>query len=419
MDLETMINEITDFLIRRNINNKHIETVESVHLYSVYFKILNTVRPRRLLNLSADISFLLGIEKIEIQIAEQQANTICIAIPKEKRDTIDFEKTLKSKIFKEYSGDLKFILGQDIKGNMIIKDLCDMTHLLIAGQTGSGKSVFLNSLICGMITNKDIDFIMVDTKKVELSLYENLNSLLFPLCANGEQTISALSWAVNEMNKRYDLLQEKKVRNINEYNSIPKIKKMRRIVIIIDELADLMMQSSKQVETLICRIAQLSRACGIHLVIATQRPSHEILTGLIKANLPTKIAFAVSSRVNSRVILDKGGAEKLLGKGDMLFMSADNQELERLQGVYISTEKIMEYVDKANSKTKKATKKQDILIDTIIEYLKQKKDKTITSAELEQVFKITEQESSKILKKLEDLGFVGEYNLFSPRLIFV
>ena len=409
MDLETMINEITDFLIRRNINNKHIETVESVHLYSVYFKILNTVRPRRLLNLSADISFLLGIEKIEIQIAEQQANTICIAIPKEKRDTIDFEKTLKSKIFKEYSGDLKFI----------IKDLCDMTHLLIAGQTGSGKSVFLNSLICGMITNKDIDFIMVDTKKVELSLYENLNSLLFPLCANGEQTISALSWAVNEMNKRYDLLQEKKVRNINEYNSIPKIKKMRRIVIIIDELADLMMQSSKQVETLICRIAQLSRACGIHLVIATQRPSHEILTGLIKANLPTKIAFAVSSRVNSRVILDKGGAEKLLGKGDMLFMSADNQELERLQGVYISTEKIMEYVDKANSKTKKATKKQDILIDTIIEYLKQKKDKTITSAELEQVFKITEQESSKILKKLEDLGFVGEYNLFSPRLIFV
>lgn len=419
MDLETMINEITDFLIRKNINNKHIETVESVHLYSVYFKILNTVRPRRLLNLSADISFLLGIEKIEIQIAEQQANTICIAIPKEKRDTIDFEKTLKSKIFKEYSGDLKFILGQDIKGNMIIKDLCDMTHLLIAGQTGSGKSVFLNSLICGMITNKDIDFIMVDTKKVELSLYENLNSLLFPLCTNGEQTISALSWAVNEMNKRYDLLQEKKVRNINEYNSIPKIKKMRRIVIIIDELADLMMQSSKQVETLICRIAQLSRACGIHLVIATQRPSHEILTGLIKANLPTKIAFAVSSRVNSRVILDKGGAEKLLGKGDMLFMSADNQELERLQGVYISTEKIIEYVEKANNKTKKVTKKQDILIDTIIEYLKQKKDKTITSAELEQVFKITEQESSEILKKLEDLGFIGEYNLFSPRLIFV
>lgn len=419
MDLETMINEITDFLIRKNINNKHIETVESVHLYSVYFKILNTVRPRRLLNLSADISFLLGIEKIEIQIAEQQANTICIAIPKEKRDTIDFEKTLKSKIFREYSGDLKFILGQDIKGNMIIKDLCDMTHLLIAGQTGSGKSVFLNSLICGMITNKDIDFIMVDTKKVELSLYENLNSLLFPLCTNGEQTISALSWAVNEMNKRYDLLQEKKVRNINEYNSIPKIKKMRRIVIIIDELADLMMQSSKQVETLICRIAQLSRACGIHLVIATQRPSHEILTGLIKANLPTKIAFAVSSRVNSRVILDKGGAEKLLGKGDMLFMSADNQELERLQGVYISTEKIIEYVEKANNKTKKVTKKQDILIDTIIEYLKQKKDKTITSAELEQVFKITEQESSEILKKLEDLGFIGEYNLFSPRLIFV
>lgn len=419
MNLETMIKEITDFLIRKNINNKHIETVESVHLYSVYFKILNTVRPKRLLSLSNDISFLLGIDKIEIQIAEQQANTICIAIPKEKRDIIDFEKVIKSKQFKTFDGELKFILGQDIKGNMIIKDLCDMTHLLIAGQTGAGKSVFLNSLICGIITNRNIDFIMVDTKKVELSLYENLNSLLFPLCTNGEQTISALSWAVNEMNKRYDLLQENHVRNIDEYNSIPKIKKMRRIVIIIDELADLMMQSGKEVETLICRIAQLSRACGIHLVIATQRPSHEILTGLIKANIPTKIAFAVSSRVNSRVILDKGGAEKLLGKGDMLFMGADNQDLERLQGVYISTEKIMEYVEKTNNKIKKVTKKQDILIDTVIEYLKQKQDKTITSAELEQVFKITEQESSKILKKLEDLGFVGEYNLFSPRLIFV
>ena len=413
-----MIQEISDFLIRQNINNKYIETVSSVHLYSVYFKILNTVKTRKLLSLSNDISFLIGVKKVEIQITES-ANTICIAIPKENRETIDFEKVIQSKEFKEYNGELKFVLGQNITGEIVIEDLVKMTHLLIAGQTGSGKSVFLNSLISSIATNKNVDFIMVDTKKVELSMYQNLNSLLFPVCTNGEQTVVALNWVVNEMTKRYSLFEKKQVRNIEEYNKITKTKKMNRIVIVIDELADLMMTSAKIVEALICRIAQLSRASGIHLVIATQRPSCEVLTGLIKANLPTRIAFAVNSKINSRVILDKNGAEQLLGKGDMLYLSADNTELERLQGVYISTQKVTEIVEKANTKLSKRVKKQDVLLEGVVEYIKKKKTKTITNAELEETFKISELQASQILMKLEKMKYVGEYNLFKPRTILI
>ena len=418
MDLETTIKDISDFLIRQKINNKHVKTIQSAHLDSVYYKILNTVKTRKILSLASDISFLIGVKKVEIKITDI-ANTICIAIPRAEKKILEFSKIIKSKQYKENKGDLKFILGENTDGDIIVKDLKDMTHLLIAGQTGSGKSVFLNSLISSLMQTKNVNFIMVDTKKVELSPYQDLNSLLFPLCTDGEQTISALSWVVNEMTKRYDIFKDKGVRNLDEYNNIPKIKKMKRIVVIIDELADLMMTSGKIVETLICRIAQLSRASGIHLVIATQRPSCDVLTGLIKANLPTRIAFSVSSKINSRVILDRCGAEQLLGQGDMVFLSADNQDLLRLQGVYISNNEIIDYVKKANEKNKVVVKKQDILIESIIDYLTNKKDKNITDAELEEVFKITETQASDIMNKLERQNIVGEYNLFSPRAIFI
>lgn len=418
MDLEIIIKEISDFMLRQNINNRYLETISSAHLNCVYYKILNTVKTTKLLKLSNDISFLIGIKKVEIKITDT-ANVIMVAIPKLERDTLLFQDIIKSKEYKESKAELKFILGQDINGKIIVKDLQDMPHLLIAGQTGSGKSVFLNSLICSLLQVKNLDFIMVDTKKVELSLYENLNNLLFPLCTDGEATVSALSWVVNEMKDRYDLFQKKQVRNIKEYNSIKRIKKMNKIVVIIDELADLMMTSSKQVETLICRIAQLSRACGIHLVIATQRPSHEVLTGLIKVNLPTRIAFSVNSKVNSRIILDTNGAEQLLGKGDMLFMSAESQDLIRLQGAFIPTNVIPSIIEKANEKISKRVKKQDILFETVVEYLKTKTEKTITNAEIEEVFSISEQKASEIITKLEKLGYVGEYNLFCPRKVLI
>lgn len=416
MDIKDIEIEIKDFLLRQNINNQYIKTVNSAHLYSIYYKILNTVKTRKLLSLQNDISFLIGVKKVKIEISDN-ANTICIRVPKTERDMVYFKDIVEQQCYKENNAELKVVLGQNTDGEIIIKDLVDMTHLLIAGQTGSGKSVFLNTVIASIINNKNTDFIMVDTKKVELSIYHNLNSLLFPVCTNCEQTIVALNWVVTEMTKRYSLFEKNGVRNIKEYNELHK-KKMNRIVIIVDELADLMMTSTKEVEGLICRIAQLSRASGIHLVIATQRPSHEILTGLLKANLPTRIAFAVNTKVNSRVILDRNGAEELLGKGDMLFLNG-NGDIERLQSTFITTEEVIELVENANKKLKKRIKKQDVLLESVIKYITRKKNKTITTTELQEVFKIGEMQASNIINDLEKMKYVGKYTLFSPRKILI
>lgn len=416
MDIKDIEIEIKDFLLRQNINNQYIETVNSAHLYSIYYKILNTVKTRKLLSLQNDISFLIGVKKVKIEISDN-ANTICIRVPKTERDMVYFKDIVEQQCYKENNAELKVVLGQNTDGEIIIKDLVDMTHLLIAGQTGSGKSVFLNTVIASIINNKNTDFIMVDTKKVELSIYHNLNSLLFPVCTNCEQTIVALNWVVTEMTKRYSLFERSGVRNIKEYNELHK-KKMNRIVIIVDELADLMMTSTKEVEGLICRIAQLSRASGIHLVIATQRPSHEILTGLLKANLPTRIAFAVNTKVNSRVILDRNGAEELLGKGDMLFLNG-NGDIERLQSTFITTEEVIELVENANKKLKKRIKKQDVLLESVIKYITRKRNKTITTTELQEVFKIGEMQASNIINDLEKMKYVGKYTLFSPRKILI
>lgn len=416
MNIKDIEIEIKDFLLRQNINNQYIKTVNSAHLYSIYYKILNTVKTRKLLSLQNDISFLIGVKKVKIEISDN-ANTICIRVPKTERDMVYFKDIVEQQCYKENNAELKVVLGQNTDGEIIIKDLVDMTHLLIAGQTGSGKSVFLNTVIASIINNKNTDFIMVDTKKVELSVYHNLNSLLFPVCTNCEQTIVALNWVVTEMTKRYSLFEKSGVRNIKEYNELHK-KKMNRIVIIVDELADLMMTSTKEVESLICRIAQLSRASGIHLVIATQRPSHEILTGLLKANLPTRIAFAVNTKVNSRVILDRNGAEELLGKGDMLFLNG-NGDIERLQSTFITTEEVIELVENANKKLKKRIKKQDVLLESVIKYITRKKNKTITTTELQEVFKIGEMQASNIINDLEKMKYVGKYTLFSPRKILI
>lgn len=416
MDIKDIEIEIKDFLLRQNINNQYTKTVNSAHLYSIYYKILNTVKTRKLLSLQNDISFLIGVKKVKIEISDN-ANTICIRVPKAERDMVYFKDIVEQQYYKENNAELKVVLGQNTDGEIIIKDLVDMTHLLIAGQTGSGKSVFLNTVIASIINNKNTDFIMVDTKKVELSVYHNLNSLLFPVCTNCEQTIVALNWVVTEMTKRYSLFEKNGVRNIKEYNELHK-KKMNRIVIIVDELADLMMTSTKEVEGLICRIAQLSRASGIHLVIATQRPSHEILTGLLKANLPTRIAFAVNTKVNSRVILDRNGAEELLGKGDMLFLNG-NGDIERLQSTFITTEEVIELVENANKKLKKRIKKQDVLLESVIKYITRKKNKTITTTELQEVFKIGEMQASNIINDLEKMKYVGKYTLFSPRKILI
>ena len=417
MKIREIINEINKFFLENKIHSKHIKTDNSAYLYTLHFLIRNTVRPKKLLKLEQDISFLLGIEKVRVTISNLRDNTLAIEIPKEKRGIVQFKKAIEDEKFVNNKGELKFILGENLKGEYVVKDLTDMTHLLIAGQTGSGKSVFLNTIINCLIQNKNVDFIMVDTKKVELSLYSNLHSLLFPVCDDVEKTLTALTWVVNEMNKRYEKFEKIGAKDLKEYNKKNK-ENMHRIVIIIDELADLMMQSSKDVETLICRIAQLSRACGIHLIIATQRPSREVLTGLIKVNLPTRVAFSVNSKINSRIILDENGAEQLLGKGDMLYLQA-GKEKERIQSSYISTKEIEQNIENANKQIKKIVKKQDILLENVMKYLKLKKKHSINGTELQEVFKITEKQASDLMNKLEKQKIVGKFRVFAPREVYL
>lgn len=243
---------------------------------------------------------------------------------------------------------LSFVVGRDINGNSVIADLADMPHVLIAGQTKSGKSVMINTLLTSLLYNNspsDLKLIMVDPKVVELAPYNDIPHLLTPVISDPEKCISALKWAVAEMERRYRALAEAKTRNIEEYNTLKQEEGMPYIVIVIDELADLMMMAARDVEALIVRIAQKARAVGLHLVLATQRPSVDVITGLIKANIPARIAFAVSSQIDSRTIIDQVGAEKLLGKGDMLFLTTDMPKPRRIQGSFISTEETMRVTD--------------------------------------------------------------------------
>ena len=296
-----------------------------------------------------------------------------------------------------------------------------MPHLLIAGQTGSGKSVSVNTLISTLISKKsekEVKFIMVDPKMVELMPYNDIPHLLVPVIIDPEQAAIALKWAVNEMEKRYKQLMENGVRNIKGYNALSYVEKMPYIVIIIDELADLMMVASKSVEESIARIAQKARAVGIHLVVATQRPSTDVITGMIKANLPSRISFALRSQIDSRTILDTSGAEKLLGQGDMLLLANGSSKLERIQGAYISDEEVKNLTDTLKT-TKKVEYKNEILeepeeeindtdpfFENAINIIKQEKNK-ISITLLQKKLKIGFPRASRIYDQLKESGIIS------------
>jgi S-DNA-T family DNA segregation ATPase FtsK/SpoIIIE len=257
---------------------------------------------------------------------------------------------LLSKEWQQTTSPLAFAIGKDISGTPIVADLAKMPHLLVAGQTGSGKSVMINDILTSMLYKNspaDLKLILVDPKQVELKPYDEIPHLLTPVITEPEKCISALKWAVAEMERRYKALAEVNKRNIIEYNNLKKEEGMPYIVIVIDELADLMMMAARDVEALIVRIAQKARAVGIHLVLATQRPSVDVITGLIKANVPGRIAFTTQSQVDSRTIIDQVGAEKLLGQGDMLLLTSDMPKPKRVQGAFIGddeTVKVMDFI---------------------------------------------------------------------------
>lgn len=316
------------------------------------------VKVSRITALADDLKLHLAAKDIRIEAPIPGKSAVGIEVPNTESSAVKLRDLLEDNSFKNFSGNIAFGVGKDIAGKVIVTDISKMPHMLIAGSTGSGKSVCINTIIMSIIYKhdpKDVQLIMVDPKVVELNVYNGIPHLMIPVVTDPKKAAGALHWAVEEMSERYKRFADLSVRDLKGYNA--RVEQMKgtpegenykhlpQIVIIVDELADLMMVAAKEVEEAICRLAQLARACGIHLILATQRPSVDVITGLIKANMPSRIAFAVSSGVDSRTILDMNGAEKLLGKGDMLFYPQGYTKPARIQGAFVSDEEVSAVVE--------------------------------------------------------------------------
>lgn len=313
------------------------------------------VKVSRIVNLADDIALALAASHVRIEAPIPGKAAVGIEVPNSEMTPVGLREVLEDPGFRSSKSKLVFALGKDIAGQPIVADLAKMPHLLIAGSTGSGKSVCMNALIASILFNTrpdEVKMMMIDPKMVELSNYNGLPHLIHPVVTDAKKAATALRWAVHEMEKRYELFAHAGVKDIFRYNQAAlekepqnRLELLPQIIILIDELADLMMVAPADVEDAICRLAQMARAAGMHLVVATQRPSVDVITGVIKANIPSRIAFAVSSQVDSRTILDMGGAERLLGRGDMLFYPTGQPKPLRVQGVYVSDKEIEALVD--------------------------------------------------------------------------
>lgn len=310
------------------------------------------VKVSRIVSLSDDIKLSLGAADIRIEAPIPGKSAVGIEVPNSESSSVPFRDLIESAEFHNSKSNLAFAVGKDLSGQVVISDIAKMPHLLIAGATGSGKSVCINTIIMSILYKahpEDVKLILIDPKVVELSVYNGIPHLLLPVVTDPKQASASLHWGVSEMEDRYKKFADAGVRDLKGYNEKAAedqtITKLPQVVIIVDELADLMMVAGKEVEESICRLAQLARAAGIHLIIATQRPSVDVITGLIKANMPSRIAFSVSSGIDSRTILDSNGAEKLLGKGDMLFFPQGMNKPSRVQGCFVSDNEVLDVVD--------------------------------------------------------------------------
>ena len=405
----------------------------------------------KILSLTDDIKLNLAASDIRIEAPIPGKAAIGIEIPNKHNQTVHFRDLIESGTFKNFKSRLAFAVGKDIGGKTVVTDLAKMPHLLIAGATGSGKSVCINTLIMSILykaSPEEVKLIMVDPKMVELSIYNGIPHLLIPVVTDPKKASGALNWAVAEMTNRYKKFTETGVRNIEGYNKKVKelqksgeidpetIKKMPQIVIIIDELADLMMVAPGEVEDAIVRLSQLARAAGIHLVIATQRPSVNVITGLIKANVPSRIAFSVSSGVDSRTIIDMNGAEKLLGKGDMLFYPAGYSKPVRVQGAFISDSEISDVVEflkenedvavydtevteKIENKLNSAaiSQEKDEYFEAAARFVIEKDKASIGM--IQRMFKVGFNRAARIVDQLADAGIVGPEEGTKPRKVLM
>lgn len=416
------------------------------------------VKVSKIVNLVDDIKFALAATDVRIEAPIPGKSAVGIEVPNAKNVTVPFRDLVESQEFKSKKSPITFALGRDIAGQVVVADLAKMPHLMIAGSTGSGKSVCINTIITSILYKAgpdEVKLIMIDPKVVELSVYNGIPHLLIPVVTDPKKAAGALNWAVQEMTDRYQKFADANVREINGYNEkietmeVPegqeRPKKMERIVVIVDELADLMMVASKDVETAICRLAQLARAAGIHLIIATQRPSADVITGIIRANMPSRIAFAVSTATDSRIILDQAGADRLLGKGDMLFNPQGAPTPHRIQGAFISDNEIAAIIDDVKEKNGESASNEaiqnavnaaqvssqavtisdggadddgrDALFADAAKIIVDKEKASIGM--LQRYLKVGFNRAARIMDQLEEAGIVGPEEGTKPRMVLV
>ncbi|QQK07623.1 FtsK/SpoIIIE family DNA translocase [Miniphocaeibacter halophilus] len=399
------------------------------------------VKVSKIVNLSDDLAMTLASSDIRIEAPIPGKSVVGIEVPNINKEDVYFKEIINSKEFMQINSLMPIALGKSISGKSIVTSIDKMPHLLIAGATGSGKSVCINTIIMSIIYKAkpdDVKMILIDPKVVELSVYNGIPHLAIPVVTNAKKANFALNWAVTEMERRYKIFSENYVRDIksyNEKNSDNSLEKLPYIVIIIDELSDLMMVAAGEVEDSIARLAQMARACGIHLIVATQRPSVDVITGTIKANIPSRISFAVSSQIDSRTILDTSGAEKLLGKGDMLFFPSNVSKPVRIQGAFISdgeVEKIVSYLKNQNitdydkniiediDKKQEASENiqsTDELFKDAVKIILDENSASISL--LQRKMKIGYARAGRLIDEMEEMGIVSGYEGSKPRKILV
>ena len=419
------------------------------------FTLEQGVKLSKITNLSDDIALALGASGVRVAPVPNKISVVGIEVPNRTVTAVRIRDVIESREFTRHPSPVAFAVGKDIGGNNIVGNIARLPHVLIAGTTGSGKSVCTNSLIVSILyksTPDEVRFIMVDPKMVELAPYNGIPHLLIPVVTDPKKAAGALQWAVFEMMKRYKMFSEKGVKDLAGYNALSEtdedVKKLPTVVVVIDELADLMLVAAKEVEESICRVAQMGRAAGMHLVIATQRPSSEVITGLMKANIPSRIAFAVASSMESRIILDTPGAEKLVGKGDMLYSPLGDSKPTRVQGCFITPEEIERVVAFVKDAAGEAHYDQDV-IEKIQQAVDAKADKgksapADTSADgedgdellpaavevvletgqasvsmLQRRLKLGYSRAARLVDQMEERGYVGPFEGSKPRQLLI
>ena len=432
------------------------EVVHGPSVTRYEFTLDQGVKLSKLTNLSDDIALALGATGVRIAPIPGKISAVGIEVPNKAVTAVRIRDVIESREFTTNPSTVAFAVGKDIGGNCIIGNIARLPHVLIAGTTGSGKSVCTNSLIVSLLyksTPDEVRFIMVDPKMVELAPYNGIPHLLIPVVTDPKKAAGALQWAVYEMMKRYKMFSERGVKDLAGFNALcesdAEMKKLPTVVVVIDELADLMLVAAKEVEESICRVAQMGRAAGMHLVIATQRPSADVITGLMKANIPSRIAFAVASSLESRIILDTTGAEKLVGKGDMLYFPLGSNKPTRVQGCFITPEEIervvnfvkesgtADYSDEVMEKIEEAMKQGekggkagggsapsaddgegcDELLGAAVEVILETGQASVSM--LQRRLKLGYSRAARLVDQMEERGIVGPFEGSKPRQLLI